>query len=132
MPSSFSPPITIDPENLALQVSLAMSPFGSISGRVLSAGRDPVPGAIVVLGNIVSENGRRVLVERKSVTTDAVGEYTLTALGPGAYVIRVLVRSPGAKPFYFPETEDLEKASLVTLEAGKSLAGIDVNLPEAP
>jgi hypothetical protein len=91
-----------------------------------------VPGAIVVLGNIVSENGRRVLVERKSVTTDAVGEYTLTALGPGAYVIRVLVRSPGAKPFYFPETEDLEKASLVTLEAGKSLAGIDVNLPEAP
>jgi hypothetical protein len=56
----------------------------------------------------------------------------LTALGPGAYVIRGLVRSPGAKPFYCPETADLEKASLVTLEAGKSLAGIDVNLPEAP
>src|SRR5215472_7059286 len=68
-------------------VQLAMSPTGSISGRVYGKNGEPVGNAQVMAMRQVYKDGRRTLTIVQMVATDDRGEYRLFWLAPGRYYV---------------------------------------------
>jgi protocatechuate 3,4-dioxygenase beta subunit len=68
-------------------VQLAMSPTGSISGRIYDKNGEPVGKAQVMALRQVYKNGRRTLTIVQTVSTDDRGEYRLFWLAPGRYYV---------------------------------------------
>jgi protocatechuate 3,4-dioxygenase beta subunit len=72
-------------------IQLAMSPTGSISGRVYDRNGEPLGKAQVLALRPVYKNGRRTMTIVQSVESDDRGEYRLYWLAPGRYFV-------GARP----------------------------------
>ena len=68
-------------------VQLAMSPTGSISGRVYDRNGEPLGNGQVMAMRQVYKNGRRALTIVQIVATDDRGEYRLFWLAPGRYYV---------------------------------------------
>jgi protocatechuate 3,4-dioxygenase beta subunit len=68
-------------------VVLAMSPTGSISGRVFGRNGEPLGNAQVMAMRQVYKDGRRTLTIVQMVATDDRGEYRLFWLAPGRYYV---------------------------------------------
>src|SRR5215510_4141890 len=68
-------------------VQLAMSPTGSISGRVYDKNGEPLGNAQVMAMRPVYKDGRRALTIVRLVATDDRGEYRLFWLAPGRYYV---------------------------------------------
>jgi len=68
-------------------VQLAMSPTGSISGRVYDPNGEPLGNGQVMAMRQVYKNGRRALTIVQIVATDDRGEYRLFWLAPGRYYV---------------------------------------------
>jgi hypothetical protein len=68
-------------------VELAMSPTGSISGRIYGRNEEPLGNAQVMAMRQVYKNGRRALTIIQTVATDDRGEYRLFWLAPGRYYV---------------------------------------------
>ena len=70
-------------------IQLAMSPTGSISGRVYDRDGEPLGKAHVMALRSVYKNGERTLTIVQSIETDDRGEYRLFWLAPGRYYVSV-------------------------------------------
>ncbi len=68
-------------------VRLAMSPTGSIAGRVYDKNGEPVAKAQVMAMRQVYKEGRRTYTIAQMVATDDRGEYRLFWLAPGRYYV---------------------------------------------
>ncbi len=68
-------------------VQLAMSPTGSISGRVYGKNGEPLANALVMAMRQVYKDGRRTLTIVQTNATDDRGEYRLFWLAPGRYYV---------------------------------------------
>lgn len=128
-PESIATAVTVDPAHLAPQATLFLSPVASMSGRIKNADGSPGANVSVTLGNIRYDAGHRVFVAATTAQTNAAGEYVLTGVGSADYVLRVLSNSVTARTTYYPGEADLEKATLIFIEPGKTLVGIDITLP---
>jgi hypothetical protein len=85
-PGGKGEPITIkDGETIPL-VSLAMSPGGTISGRVLDRAGKPARSYVQAM-RLSYENGKPKLVIEQAITTDDRGMYRMFWLAPGAYYV---------------------------------------------
>ena len=85
------------------------APTGTgVRGRLLNTGRSPVRGAAVTL---VDPAGRQLARDRST----ADGRFTLTAPGPGSYVL--VASAPGRQP------------QVVTVQAGPAAGEVDLVLP---
>jgi protocatechuate 3,4-dioxygenase beta subunit len=119
-----------------------------IAGRVLDDEGDPVPRAIVQLMRNAYPNGRRQLLPHSQTQADEDGEYKLSNVMPGRYLLATVPprvgyyepvhkndrRSDPAKPeedlvtTYFPGTTDAASATAIEVVAGRDVRGTDLQL----
>lgn len=128
---------------------LCMSLLGAISGVVLDQDGDPLDGAMVSLWMPWFQRGKPGFAQRGSTVTNDHGEYWITDVVPGRYL--VMVNGTGRQAIriqpesvasvqpidqrfepqygvqYFPVTERLSGAALLTV-AGKEIEGIDFHM----
>jgi hypothetical protein len=72
-------------------VQIAMTPTGSIAGRITDRNGQPVGNARVQALRASYQDGQRVLTGVKEILTNDLGEYRLFWLPPGAYFVNVRV-----------------------------------------
>jgi hypothetical protein len=105
-------------------VSVLLSPVGSISGRVLDANGVPIANARVLAGNMGYREGRRVYIEQSSAQPDGLGNYVLTPLVSGEYYLRL--EQPAQRGGeYYPGVVATDNAIGIPVEAGQQIVGID-------
>ncbi len=112
----------------------------SISGRVVDSDGDPAPNMLVQLRRFGRSLGRRVLVNGPSTNTDDRGEYHLSGIGPGRYVLSA--GSPGSPsrgsfsdrapqvlmPQFYGGAVDEKDAAVLAIKDGDALTGMDFSL----
>ncbi len=131
-----APDLNLQPGDTKSDLKFALMPAGSITGRVLNAGGEPME-------NI------RVAVDRGSLsegTTDDNGKFRIGGLSPGRYRVRALpqtmaippeIRTDGTtevhySPTYYPAALLSKSASRVDARAGSETAGVDIRLLRTP
>lgn len=87
-------------------LSFAQTTSGQISGRVVDPNGQPIPHAQVTLMNQLTS-------ERRSLTTDDLGEFVFASVQPGTFVVSVT--APGFKIF---TKRDVELTASERLSAG--------------
>jgi protocatechuate 3,4-dioxygenase beta subunit len=112
---------------------------GTVRGRVRDTAGEPVEGLTVALLRIeYGSGGRKKLWTENIAQTDDRGEYRLYWVKSGRYYVRVTSRSdytsrnaitdPNFVTTYYPSSPDPSNASVIELQAGSELAGIDIIL----
>ncbi len=134
------------------QVSLRLFPAGSISGVILDADGDPMPGAEVVLWSQRQRKKNAPFSPGDSTRSNSGGEYSFHNLMPGTYFVssgtdstgdadgtrEVLVGTDG-KPTnlhdvrtFYPSALTLAAAQSIDIKPGQQKDGIDVRLRQTP
>jgi protocatechuate 3,4-dioxygenase beta subunit len=121
-------------------IELRLVPYSVITGRVLDEEGEPVRSAAVTARQYVYGQDGRTLADGPSARTDDLGEYRLFDIVPGRYVVQAQPPEhtdfnplhPGAATSlltaYYPGSADANAASVVELNAGRQLQGIDITL----
>lgn len=142
--------ITLHPGELRQDFNLRLIMLGVISGVVVDQDGDPVDGASVSLLARSFRRGKPSFMQHNPVPTNDRGEYRMSNVTPGRYLVMVNCRGrqalriqpesvASAQPIdqltqfqygvqYFPSAERPTEASPVTVAAGKEIAGIDFHL----
>jgi len=108
-------------------IQLAMSPSGSISGRVFDRDGEPLGNAQVVALRPVYKNGRRAMTIVQTVVSDDHGEYRLYWLAPGRYYVAA---KPDAEEFPLnPRQPDSAKAGIVRVTPPARFGGYAAATP---
>jgi protocatechuate 3,4-dioxygenase beta subunit len=151
--SSRRPPATIDlaageqRNNIVLHLPRA----SSISGVVLDEDGDPVSGLQVMAMTPGFSRQKRQLLPGMGTVTDSNGHYRLAGIPPGRYMIaalrtnyrqasRVHPEAAAGEPQqqytygaqYYPESDRMESAALVSVQAGQEISRIDFRLAARP
>lgn len=133
-------------------VTLRLFPAGAISGQILDAEGDPVPGEDVILWARHRRQKSAPFSPADSITSDSHGEYRFDGLMPGNYFVsagpgsvggpdaakQVLVNSQGKATnlhefrTFFPSALSLERAQSVHLESGQQETGVDIRMQRGP
>ena len=119
-------------------VVITMFRGASISGRVMDAYGEPVDGAMV-MAHSTARGGRGGL--RGQTQTNDLGEFRIPRLTSGRYVLNVRLQGgyqndpgdeplPQSLPTYYPGTLVREKAQLIGVGRGQSIAGVELTLIE--
>jgi protocatechuate 3,4-dioxygenase beta subunit len=119
-------------------------PNGVVSGKVLDPDGEPVAKVMVAAMRGIYQHGKRDYVPLSTAVTNDLGEYRLSNLAPGRYIISALPLEPGAGPkpaegepetalvqSYYPNAPDPASAAPVDLAAGADSSGIDIRLGKA-
>jgi hypothetical protein len=84
--------VTVSPGQPVSAPPIRLTPFGTISGRVLDENGDPIPGATIFAVHAVFRQFVRSFENGESVTSDARGEYRLFDIEPGPWLLKVRKR----------------------------------------
>jgi hypothetical protein len=139
--------VTVDPSRPPSNLTFTLTPAAIVAGTVLDPDGDPVEGATVHFLRPAYVNGRRRWSQASGTNTNDLGEYRMSGLPAGRYVVGVSKRSraPGRPPgrgpetesprlpdqfvpVYFPTAGDPASASPIVLKPGSELRGIDFRL----
>ena len=121
-------------------VIVKLTPAAVISGRVEDENGDPVEGAGVHVLVFAVNAGRRQLQSRGTATSDDNGDYRISNLHPGSYIVLAGSgnRGPGAQratgyplAVFFPGVSDYSSATPLRLSAGQQLT-VDFTLKHQP
>ncbi|HBV85089.1 MAG TPA: hypothetical protein DEF42_00100 [Desulfosporosinus sp.] len=110
-------------ETSPLNVTVATDLYGSITGKVTASGQG-TPGAVVILFEANDPE-----VEVKSAVTDANGNYTLSDLNPGTYILKFEYDAPWEETLeqWYLQTTGYDTASPLTVTNGGVLSSIDAD-----
>ena len=122
-------------------VRIALRPAAVITGRVLDAHGDPLPGAHVRVYRRSYQPDRRRWSAAGSRTSNDLGEYRIYGLAPGKYAVRARppreTAPPGilyyesAREFY-PGVPEADQSALVRVTWGTEISAVDFELSTAP
>src|SRR5262245_23540030 len=84
-------PISLSANQRVTDATIALTPTGSISGRVTDASGQPVVLADVFALKASYQEGQRMFVQTLSGKTDDRGEYRIFWMTPGLYYVNVIV-----------------------------------------
>jgi hypothetical protein len=126
-------------------IDFTLPRMGSILGRVLDDGGEPLAGAIVWAMRPIFLEGRRQLVVASGGLqgTDDLGQFKLTDLPPGSYYVRAMSRETwtvvtksqrqlmGFSPTFHPGTQRVGEARLVEVSVGQQVRIGDLMLDPA-
>jgi beta-lactamase regulating signal transducer with metallopeptidase domain len=93
-PAGRGRPVPVAEGQQVANVTLAMMPTGSISGRIVDRDGEPLGRAQVQALQPAYREGRKILKIVQSVQTNDVGEYRLFWLPPGSYYISARPEDP--------------------------------------
>jgi hypothetical protein len=117
-------------DSTALDVTLYMERPATLRGVLRDADHKPLAGVTVAAlsrGRPVGLKGRWSPVGKTSVT-NAAGEFTLSALNPGKYLVKAtppMQRPAGLVPTYYPGQAALESAQSIEVGDGEVRDGVD-------
>lgn len=113
---------------------LTLTPWGSVSGRVVDELGEPVQGASMQLLRLQFQNGRRQLVSVSTRATDDRGVFRIFGVAPGQYVLSasagdvLTAELPGYTRTFYPGVTDAAASPFITVSAGQAQSGADVTL----
>jgi protocatechuate 3,4-dioxygenase beta subunit len=138
--------LTLGSTGRATAPTIRLRPQGVITGRVLEDDGEPAPGAGVVVYRQVFRHGKKRW-ERLSAfaTANEAGEYRVSDLGPGTYLLQAHNRRRQATshygepteasprpayliPAYHPNSPTQQSATPVQVGVGAELGSIDIHL----
>ena len=120
-------------------ITVSMFHSGAIAGRVVDAHGDPIESASVSI-MAVARGGRPQ--QRGSGVTNDLGEFRLSRLMPGRYIVRVRAQPtygaeisgeaplPQPLPVYFPSALAPEQAHVIAVNRGETVTGVDITMAE--
>jgi protocatechuate 3,4-dioxygenase beta subunit len=132
-------PIDVAAGQVVTRIDFALQRTAAITGRVVDEVGDPTIGAFVVPMRYMYVNGeRRMQSSGLGATTNDLGEYRIHGLVPGQYFVGTTFRAtnyvddPADRSAYlptlYPGTADPSQAQRLTVQAGQTIAGINVML----
>lgn len=130
--------LTIQGKTVLIDISAAMQPAGSVSGRVTRYDGTPIVGATITPYFELAIS--REAANRLRTTSDAQGNYRLTGLTSGSYFVHFseygLITWPQQTPFesskYYGGGSDPTSAVPIAVTAGQTTTNINMILgPEA-
>lgn len=114
---------------------LTLTPWSSITGRVVDELGDPVQAASVQLLRLQFQDGRRRLVSAGfSRSTDDRGLFRIFGVPPGQYIVSASASDiataelPGYVRTYYPGVADAASSPFFTVAAGQLQASADITL----
>ena len=120
--------LTVSPGQKVPELTIQMSPYGVIAGRVLDEDGDPIQGASVQVLRFSYATGRRELVPVHGTSTNDRGEYRAFGLPAGHYFLLAARYDGPYAPLYYPGVLDFAAASEVSLPEGAEADGTDFQL----
>ena len=84
-------PINLTPNQRFTDATIALTPTGSISGRITDASGQPIVLADVFALKTSYQEGQRAFVQTLSAKTDDRGEFRIFWMTPGLYYVNVIV-----------------------------------------
>jgi len=114
---------------------LTLTPWSSVTGRVVDELGDPVQGASAQLLRLQFQDGRRRLVSTGLTrTTDDRGMYRIFGVPPGQYILSAsagdvsTAELPGYARTYYPGVAEASSSPFLTIGAGQLQASADITL----
>jgi hypothetical protein len=86
-PGNSGVPINLSAQQQFKDAKIAMTPSGTISGRIVNRFGEPVGNANVQALRYTYQDGRRTLTPVNTIRTNDLGEYRLFWMQPGQYII---------------------------------------------
>src|SRR5688572_8330900 len=86
-PSTSGVPIILGAQQQVKDARIALTPSGTISGRITNRYGEPVGNANVQALRYTYQDGRRSLTPFQNIRTNDLGEYRLFWMQPGQYII---------------------------------------------
>ncbi len=134
-------PIPLGPNNQVTGAEIRLPPQSVITGHVLDEDGEPVDRARIAVFKQTYRNGSRQWDRLNTATeTNDTGEYRLTNLTPGRYLLQAYNTRPQIDnrygnppkifyvPVYYPSVLSQEQALPVALGVGAEVRGIDIRL----
>jgi hypothetical protein len=133
-----TPVEVIDESTVAIDFALPRTSV--ISGRITDETGDIVPNIHVwAMQERFYERQRRLVPVAQSATTDDTGNYRITGLAPGDYVLMTVLRETWRSkeddkqvfsyaPSYYPSTASQSDAQRITVGLGQEVGAIDISL----
>ena len=128
-------------------LAIGLMPQGVITGKVLDEDGDPVANVLVRTLRYVYRNGSRQWFPTGGSNANDVGEYRISGLEPGKYLLSTYTRLPANDvvrttasatdgddteriyaPTYYPSTLSASVAIPVDVAAGDEVRGMDIRL----
>lgn len=119
-------------------VAIDLIPYAVITGRVLDEDGDPIERATVVV------TARWRQGDTQSTTTNDAGEFRISSLRPGKYLVRAVVMPIGHQlgrleaaargdatshiDTYYPSAIARDEAAIVTAAAGQDMRGVEIRM----
>jgi hypothetical protein len=131
-----STPILVTSGAVVDRIDIRMPRGAAITGRVLDDLGDPIVDVTVSAGRVISTDGHPSLASAASAQTDDLGEYRLSGLDAGRYIVKTGLGTviewnatgSGWPSMYFPSTPSLSQAQSVPVRAGEEMSAIDFQL----
>jgi hypothetical protein len=143
--------VTVASSQESSGVTLRLMPGGTISGKVLDDGGEPVPGCPVWALGPGQGGSSAPLAQKGWATTNDRGEYKFDALTADRYLVyarcqewlpverplavwrpELIEPAESWLPVYYPDNPSPEGAQWMTLVPGGELTGIDFHLKATP
>lgn len=133
-------PVILGPGDKKTGLTVKLTPFGVVSGRVVDEEGDPIQAIPVSLMRWEYTSRGRELIEGRQATTDDRGEYRVYDVPPGKYLLKFahrglrINRADEAEHYaaaFFPGVEAPASAAPFEIKAGQQLSGIGMTLRRA-
>jgi hypothetical protein len=122
-----------------MEIDFAMPRAGVVAGRILDETGDVVAQVAVSLLQPRWFEGQRTLALVARGLSDDAGEYRITGVQPGEYVVMATLRETwtartpdpvvvGYAPSYYPSTANAAEATRVPVDLGQEVGAIDISL----
>jgi len=125
------PLVVADHETIA-DIVIPMYRGSAITGRVLDAHGDPLEFTTVQAFR-VPRGGRGAPQPRQMTSTNDLGEFRLSKLEPGSYLVAVMPRGSTdvaldlqPVPTYFPNTVSRDEAQPIVVERAQTISGVEI------
>jgi hypothetical protein len=135
--------VHVEPGQLVERIIFKMERAGVISGTVFEDDGEPLEGVTVQAMLLRFElGGRQRLTAMRSARTDDLGNYRITGLSPGQYLVRaggregIGIGGPLANmaysPVYYPGVSTQDDARRVGVQAGGETPRVDFSVRTVP
>ena len=119
---------------------IRLPPQGAIAGRVVDEDNEPSPGVQVFIFKQVYRDGRKQWQQLNTDISNDAGEYRLSKLAPGRYILRARLMRPQPNnrfgdrpkmvygPAWYPNASTQEEALPVEVGVGAEVRDVDIHL----
>jgi hypothetical protein len=120
-------------------IDFALTPAGTISGRVTAAGGQPAMRASVSIRPVRTNGYPGMIFDpmtgafRQPEATDDNGAFRIYGLAPGRYQLTVYIYGQGKAPVevFYPGVTDTSRAGTISIASGEEVSNADISLAGA-